>query len=68
MPEVFDPDNLDLIWGADAIAAAINKSRRQTFYLLEGGLIPAKKIGRQWCAQRSQLREHFSKVFEGEAA
>jgi hypothetical protein len=26
-----------------------------TFHLLEAGLLPAKKIGKQWCASRRKL-------------
>lgn len=64
------PDNLDLVWGAKSIGALIGKTRTQTFYLLEHGLIPAKNIklpGKsrgQWVASRSKL----SAFFEGEAA
>lgn len=56
--------DLDLLWGADEIARAIGKTRRQTFWLLENGQLPAKKIGRQWCISRKVLTEYF----EGAAA
>lgn len=49
----------DIIWGCDAIAREINRSRRQTFYLLETGRIPAQRVGRLWCASRQALRRHF---------
>ena len=62
MSELPDTDGLHLIWGADAIGEAINKTRRQTFYLLEEGMLPAKKIGRQWCISRSRLIELFAKT------
>jgi hypothetical protein len=35
----------DLIWGARAIARYINRPVRTTYYLIEKGLIPAKKLG-----------------------
>ncbi|MGB3338281.1 MAG: DNA-binding protein [Devosia sp.] len=57
-------ENLDLLWGATAIAAVIGKTPRATFHLLEKGQIPSVKIGAQWVASRKKLREHF----EGEAA
>lgn len=52
-------NNLDLIWGAEAIGREINASRRRTFYLLQQGLIPAKKVGESWVASRTTLRCHF---------
>jgi hypothetical protein len=51
---------LDLIWGAQAIADAIGRTRRQTFYLLETGQLPAKKLAQGgWVASRKKLREYF---------
>ena len=32
--------DLDILWGAAAIGAAISINRRKAFYLLEGGFIP----------------------------
>jgi hypothetical protein len=52
-------DNLDLIWGADAISREINANKRRTFYYLQNGLIPAKKIGESWVASGKALRRHF---------
>ncbi len=52
-------NNLDLIWGAEAIGREINASRRRTFYLLQQGLIPAKKVGESWVASRTTLRCYF---------
>jgi hypothetical protein len=51
---------MGLIWGADSIAREIGVSRRRAFYLLESGLIPAKKIGGRWCATREELRQYFA--------
>ena len=45
----------DVVWGAAAIATVINKTKRQAFHLLESGLLPARKIGKQWCASRTKL-------------
>jgi hypothetical protein len=45
----------DVVWGARAIGRVIRKNPRQAFYLLESGLLPARKIGNQWCASRSRL-------------
>lgn len=51
---------MGLVWGAAAIGKEINASPRQTFYLLQKGLIPARKVGDQWVASREELRRHFS--------
>ena len=48
-------DSLDLVWGAKAIGQIINKPQRATFYLLESGALPARKIGSQWVASRRRL-------------
>ena len=36
------------VWGGRAIGKAINKPARATYWLLENGIIPARKVGRQW--------------------
>ena len=60
-----EPANLDLIWGAKAIAAALGISVRQAFHMLEGGQLPAaKQIGSRWVVSRRALQAFF----EGEAA
>jgi hypothetical protein len=51
LPELSD----DLIWGAAPIATHIGRSLRQTYYLLERGQIPAKKIGGTWLASKRKL-------------
>ena len=58
---------IDLIWGVDEIARAcglINKDgsikRRKAYWLLENNLIPAKRIGRRYCASRTRLRAHLT--------
>jgi hypothetical protein len=58
-------NSCDNIWGAKAIAPVVGRTERQTFYLLEKGLIPAKKIGNTWVASRRQLQALAS---DGEAA
>ena len=40
----------DIVWGAAAIGRVINRSPRQTFWLLETGEIPARKINNLWSA------------------
>ena len=52
--------NLDLLWGAPAIAAELNTTTRRVFYLLETAQIPAQKVGRQWVSSRQALRQFFA--------
>jgi len=55
----------DLIWGAAAIAKETGLTRRQAYYQLEAGLLPAGRIGEKWVASRRTLREHFAKIMSG---
>lgn len=59
-----DNRNLDLLWGAEAIAGAIGVTTRRAFTLLEGGQIPAKKVGGRWVADRAALRGFFLEARE----
>jgi len=56
--------NLDVIWGTRAIAQAINRTERQTYYLLETGALPGTKIGGTWTTTWTRLRS----LFAGKAA
>jgi hypothetical protein len=49
-------DTPEIIWGAKAIAREIGRSPRQTFNMLEQGLIPATRVGRLWCSEKTVLR------------
>ena len=51
----FDPMLDTPVWGAQAIGAVINRSKRQTFYVLEQGLIDADKVGNRWCSTPRRL-------------
>lgn len=60
-----EQDELDRpLWGCKAIAEDIDRSQRQTFYMLEAGHLPASKVGSLWVTTRRRLRDKFS----GEAA
>jgi hypothetical protein len=49
-------DKLDCpVWGAAAIGQVIGRTERQTFHMLEAGLLPAKKLGQRWAASRNKL-------------
>ena len=50
---------IDLVWGAEDIGKMIKQSARQTFHMLENGLLPAKKVGSRWVADRRTLAEFF---------
>ncbi|TGS89482.1 DNA-binding protein [Mesorhizobium sp. M3A.F.Ca.ET.174.01.1.1] len=52
------------VWGAKAIGQEINRSERQTYHMLEQGLLPAKKVGDQWVADANALHA----LIKGEAA
>lgn len=57
--------SIDLVWGAAEIGKEIKRKPRQTFHMLEKGLLPARKVGNQWVAERGKLRAFF---LEGEQA
>ena len=40
------------LWGAQAIGEVIGKNRRQTFWLLQNGMLPARKVGSLWVSER----------------
>jgi hypothetical protein len=50
--------------GVAAIAALINKSERQVYYLCETGQIPAFKLGGKWHLRESTYREHLRRLEE----
>jgi hypothetical protein len=56
----YNSENIDLLWGARAIAQAIGRSERQAFYLLETGQLPARKVGATWVAARPKLVEFLT--------
>lgn len=45
----------DIVWGVLAISEVIRKNERQTYYMLQTGQLPAKKIGAQWVASHRAL-------------
>ena len=54
--------DLDILWGAAAIGAAISINRRKAFYLLEGGFIPGKRVAGRWVAVRGELLTAISSL------
>ena len=54
------PEDTTVLWGARAVADAINAPLRKTFHLLENGHLPADKVGAQWVSTRGRLRRFFA--------
>ncbi|TIQ05718.1 hypothetical protein [Mesorhizobium sp.] len=55
-----EKENLDLIWGVQAIADIIGRSYQQTYHMIRGGkLPPVKQIGERYVASRSKLVSFF---------
>ncbi|PSS67465.1 hypothetical protein C6558_03400 [Ensifer sp. NM-2] len=52
-------NELELIWGAEAIAKIIGRSTRATFHMLDNSELPAKKVGGRWVAERGKLIAFF---------
>lgn len=50
---------MDLVWEVSEIAKLIGRTERQTFHLLSGGQLPAKKVGGRWVAERGKLVAFF---------
>ncbi len=50
-------DHIEAVWGAIEIGKVINAEARRTFYLLEKGLLPARKVGGVWQSTRGELRD-----------
>lgn len=59
MSENSSDHELDLLWGVRAIAAAINRTERQTFHMLEAGTMPGGKVGNRWVVDRRDLIAFF---------
>jgi len=53
-PRIDNPDS-DLIWGAEAIAALINRTRFDVYRMHYEGLLPTHKCGGLIVAKKSEL-------------
>ena len=53
-PRIDNPDS-DLIWGADAIAALINRTRFDVYRMHYEGLLPTHKVGALIVGYKSEL-------------
>jgi hypothetical protein len=55
-------DELEMIYGAAQIGAALNLNRRATYLHLEAGRIPgARKFGRIWAVSGAALRRALTR-------
>ncbi|MBZ3693222.1 DNA-binding protein [Phyllobacterium calauticae] len=52
-------DELELVWGLEAISKIIGRTVRQTHYMLSTGKIPARQIGNRWVVERGVLIRFF---------
>ena len=53
---------LDVVWGVKAIARVVNRTERQTSYLLRTGKLPGNKHGKSWVTTISALRKALCEV------
>ena len=51
------------LWGARAIGEVIDLDEKRVFYLLERGVIPARKVGGKWVANREKVVAALEAVF-----
>jgi len=58
-------DDIQAVWGASEIGRIINAPLRRTFYLLERGLLPARKVGGVWQSTRGELHDFLLGVTQG---
>jgi hypothetical protein len=55
----------DTLRGVSEIAQFTGEAERRTYYLLEHGIIPGGKMGAQWIASKTKLREHYARITAG---
>lgn len=57
MPE---KENLDLVWGVQAIADIIGRTYQQTYHMIASGNLPCvKQIGERYVVSRAKLIAFF---------
>jgi hypothetical protein len=55
-----NPDELDLVWGVQAIADIIGRSYQQTYHLIATGKLPmVKQVGERYVVSRKKLIAFF---------
>ncbi len=58
----------DLLNGVNEIARFIDRSPRQTYYLLQTGKLPATKGLCGWTSMKSRIRRHIEDLVDGKVA
>lgn len=48
-------DASDLLWGIEAIAEAIGRTKRQAFHRAASGTLPVRKVGGRYVGSRARL-------------
>lgn len=62
-------DDLDRpIYGVDAISRALDLTKRQTYWVLEQGHLPASKIGRRWFTTTRRILAFLNGEAKSDAA
>jgi hypothetical protein len=56
------------VWGVTAIAEIINRSTTKTYYLLEKGYVPGRKVGKLWTSTPRELLAAVTGRVPAEAA
>jgi hypothetical protein len=53
-------NDLDLVWGVEAISKLIGRTSRQTYHMIQSGNLPiVKQIGERYVASRIKLIAFF---------
>lgn len=53
-------ENLDLVWGIEAIAKVIGRTPRQTYHMVQAESLPVvRQVGKRYVASRSKLIAFF---------
>lgn len=53
-------EQLDLVWGIEAIAKLIGRTDRQTYHMVQTGSLPmVKQVGQRYVASRAKLVAFF---------
>ncbi len=55
-------ENLDLVWGVEAIGKLIGRNYQSTYHMCANGELPAKRVGRRWVAKRAALERFFEET------
>ena len=53
-------EQIDLIWGVEAIGKLIGRTARQTYHMIQSGNLPmVKQVGERYVASRAKLIAFF---------